>query len=34
MCAMSQQVLYEELFKEVENRLTNIEDYAWVNGKS
>ena len=29
MCAMSQQVLYEDLFKEVENRLTNIEDYAW-----
>ncbi len=29
MCAMSQQILYGELFKDVEDSLTNIDDYAW-----
>lgn len=29
MCAMSQQVLYGELFKDIEDKLTNIDDYAW-----
>lgn len=29
MCAMSQQILYDELFKDVEDSLTNIDDYAW-----
>ena len=29
MCAMSQQVLYAELFKDIEYKLTNIDDYAW-----
>ncbi|PHU41081.1 hypothetical protein CSX00_03810 [Pseudobutyrivibrio ruminis] len=29
MCAMSQQVQYAELFKDIEYKLTNIDDYAW-----